>query len=160
MDLLVPLVVAYAIDEGIAMGRKEALTGSFILLAVLAAAGMVFSFTAQFFAAKAAVGFACDVRQSLFDHILSLSASQGDAIGSDTLVGRLTGDIDQLQTGVNLSLRLLLRSPFIVFGAMIMAFTIDVKSALVFAAAIPILAAVTGLHASDDTAVPEGAEGT
>ena len=142
MDLLVPLVVAYIINEGITLNNKQAIINSFILLIVLAFAGMGFSFTAQYFAAKASVGFASDLRQSLFDHIMSLSYKELDQSGSDTLITRMTSDINQLQVGVNLALRLLLRSPFIVFGAMIMAFTIDARLALIFVVTIPILSLV------------------
>ncbi|MBR2788978.1 MAG: ABC transporter ATP-binding protein, partial [Erysipelotrichaceae bacterium] len=142
MDLLVPLVVAYIINEGITLNNKQAIINSFILLIVLAFAGMGFSFTAQYFAAKASVGFASDLRQSLFDHIMSLSYKELDQSGSDTLITRMTSDINQLQVGVNLALRLLLRSPFIVFGAMIMAFTIDVRLALIFVVTIPLLSLV------------------
>ncbi|MBR3264746.1 MAG: ABC transporter ATP-binding protein [Erysipelotrichaceae bacterium] len=142
MDLLVPLVVAYIINEGITLNNKQAIINSFILLIVLAFAGMGFSFTAQYFAAKASVGFASDLRQSLFDHIMFLSYKELDQSGSDTLITRMTSDINQLQVGVNLALRLLLRSPFIVFGAMIMAFTIDARLALIFVVTIPILSLV------------------
>ncbi len=142
MDLLVPLVVAYIINEGITLNNKQAIINSFILLIVLAFAGMGFSFTAQYFAAKASVGFASDLRQSLFDHIMSLSYKELDQSGSDTLITRMTSDINQLQVGVNLALRLLLRSPFIVFGAMIMAFTIDARLALIFVVTIPLLTLV------------------
>lgn len=142
MDLMVPLVVAYIINQGIAYHDTAVIIRSFIFLILLAVLGMCFSFTAQFFAAKASVGFACDVRQDLFDHIASFSYSQLDHMGSDTLITRLTSDINQMQTGLNLSLRLLLRSPFIVFGAMIMAFTIDTKIAMIFLIAIVILCIV------------------
>ena len=142
MDLLVPLVVAYIINEGITLNNKQAIINSFILLIVLAFAGMGFSFTAQYFAATASVGFASDLRQSLFDHIMFLSYKELDQSGSDTLITRMTSDINQLQVGVNLALRLLLRSPFIVFGAMIMAFTINARLALIFVVTIPILSLV------------------
>ena len=142
MDLLVPLAVAYIINEGITLNNKQAIINSFILLIVLAFAGMGFSFTAQYFAAKASVGFASDLRQSLFDHIMFLTYKELDQSGSDTLITRMTSDINQLQVGVNLALRLLLRSPFIVFGAMIMAFTIDARLALIFVVTIPILSLV------------------
>ena len=139
MDLIVPLVVADIINSGIAVNNTEIITRDFIILLVLAIAGMCFSFVAQYFAAKASVGFACDLRQSLFDHIETFSYSQLDRMGTGTLITRMTSDINQLQTGVNLALRLLLRSPFIVFGAMIMAFTIDIPLAFVFALTIPVL---------------------
>lgn len=141
MDLMVPLIVAYVIDEA-AYSFKEAVNNAFIMLIVLAILGMAFSFTAQYFASKASVGFASDIRQTLFDHIQKFSYAQLDRIGSDTLIGRMTSDINQIQTGLNLALRLLLRSPFIVFGSMIMAFTIDVSSALIFVVAIPILSII------------------
>ena len=142
MDLIVPLVVADIINSGIFAENKEIITRDFIILLILAIAGMCFSFVAQYFAAKASVGFACDLRQSLFDRIETFSYSQLDHMGTGTLITRMTSDINQLQTGVNLALRLLLRSPFIVFGAMIMAFAIDVPLALIFALAIPVLCLV------------------
>ncbi|MBR6233442.1 MAG: ABC transporter ATP-binding protein [Erysipelotrichaceae bacterium] len=139
MDLIVPLVIADIIDQGLTASGHDILIRDFIFLIVLALAGMGFSFVAQYFAAKASIGFASDLRQSLFDHIATFSYRQLDRLGTGTLITRLTSDINQMQTGVNLALRLLLRSPFIVFGAMIMAFTIDVKLALIFAVAIPLL---------------------
>ena len=142
MDLIVPLVVADIINSGIFAENKEIITRDFIILLILAIAGMCFSFVAQYFAAKASVGFACDLRQSLFDRIETFSYSQLDHMGTGTLITRMTSDINQLQTGVNLALRLLLRSPFIVFGAMIMAFAIDVPLALIFALALPVLCLV------------------
>ncbi len=142
MDLLVPLIVASIINNGIANADKGYIVGCFLLLIALAVLGIAFSFTAQWFAAKASVGVATDLRQALFDHIQSFSFSQLDRMGTDTLIARMTSDINQVQNGVNLALRLLLRSPFIVFGAMIMAFLIDVKCALIFAVAIPVLAIV------------------
>ncbi|MBR4471360.1 MAG: ABC transporter ATP-binding protein [Erysipelotrichaceae bacterium] len=142
MDLMVPLVVARIINQGIALNDTGVIIRCFIFLIALAVLGMCFSFTAQFFAAKASVGFACDVRQTLFDHIGSFSYSQMDHMGLDTLITRLTSDINQMQTGLNLSLRLLLRSPFIVFGAMIMAFTIDSQIAMIFVIAIIVLCIV------------------
>ncbi|MBR6233941.1 MAG: ABC transporter ATP-binding protein, partial [Erysipelotrichaceae bacterium] len=142
MDLIVPLVIADIIDQGITVSGHDILIRDFIFLIVLALAGMGFSFVAQYFAAKASIGFASDLRQSLFDHISTFSYRQLDRLGTGTLITRLTSDINQMQTGVNLALRLLLRSPFIVFGAMIMAFTIDVRLALIFAIAIPLLCLV------------------
>lgn len=142
LDLFVPLVVAAMINRGIGAHDPSFLIRCFILLLVLAAVGLGFSITAQYFAAKASVGFATDLRQALFDHIETLSYSDLDKQGSDTLITRLTADINQVQTGYNLALRLLLRSPFIVFGAMIMAFTINVKCAIIFAVVIPLLALV------------------
>ena len=111
----------------------------FVFLIVLAVAGMLFSFTAQFFAAKAAVGCSSDLRQSLFEKIGTFSYAQYDDLTIGTLITRMTADINQIQTGLNLALRLLLRSPFIVFGSLIMAFTIDVRLALIFAVVIPLL---------------------
>ncbi|MGX8679983.1 MAG: ABC transporter ATP-binding protein, partial [bacterium] len=138
----VPLVVASVINRGIDAGNMSHVIKCFILLILLAVLGMGFSFTAQWFAAKASVGFTCDLRQSLFDHIQNLSYSKLDTLGTDTLITRMTSDMNQVQNGINLTLRLLLRSPFIVFGAMIMAFTIDVNCAIIFALAIPVLSAV------------------
>ena len=142
LELLVPLVMAAMIDRGIANSDRGFIMRMALLLVCLAAAGLVSSITAQYFAAKAAAGFGKEVKHALFAKIQSLAFSDLDNIGTSTLITRITSDSNQVQTGVNLTLRLLLRSPFIVFGAMIMAFTIDVKSALVFAAAIPVLAAV------------------
>ena len=142
MDLLVPLIVAAIINEGIGNADKSYIVKCFLMLIALAVLGIAFSFTAQWFAAKASVGVATDIRQSLFDHIQSFSYTELDRMGTDTLITRMTSDINQVQNGVNLALRLLLRSPFIVFGAMIMAFTIDVKCALIFAVAIPVLSVV------------------
>ena len=142
MDLIVPLVIADIIDQGLTASGHDILIRDFIFLIVLALAGMGFSFVAQYFAAKASIGFASDLRQSLFDHISTFSYRQLDKLGTGTLITRLTSDINQMQTGVNLALRLLLRSPFIVFGAMVMAFTIDVRLAMIFAIAIPLLCLV------------------
>ncbi|MDO4621083.1 MAG: ABC transporter ATP-binding protein [Lachnospiraceae bacterium] len=142
MDLFVPIVVARIINTGILQGNRSYVIREVLLLLGLAALGMGFSFTAQWFSAKASVGTASDIRQALFDHIQELSCSELDTLGTDTLITRMTSDINQIQNGLNLTLRLLLRSPFIVFGAMIMAFTIDVKCALIFAVAIPLLSVV------------------
>ena len=142
MDLLVPLVVAAIINEGIAQANQSLIWGRFALLIGLAALGMGFSFAAQWMAAKASVGCATKLRQALFDHIQGLSYRELDTLGTDTLITRMTSDINQIQNGLNLALRLLLRSPFIVFGAMICAFAIDVPSALLFAVAIPLLSLV------------------
>lgn len=141
-ELFVPLVMAAIIDTGI--GNKD---GGFILkmcgiLILLAIVGLTCSITAQYFAAKAAVGFATKVRHALFDHIQKLSYTEMDTAGTDTMITRMTSDINQAQSGVNMVLRLFLRSPFIVFGAMIMAFTIDVKAALIFVVTIPVLSVV------------------
>ena len=142
MDLLVPLVVAGIINEGIAGNQRGLITRNFLILIVLALIGLAFSFTAQWFSAKASVGVSTRLRQALFDHIQKLSYRELDTLGTDTLITRMTSDINQIQNGLNLALRLLLRSPFIVFGAMIMAFTIDTKSAWIFAVAIPVLSLV------------------
>ena len=143
LDLLVPVVVAAIIDIGINGGGGWAVAVRYtLLLVLLAAVGLAASVTAQFFAAKAAVGFAKQVRGALFRKIDTFSYSDIDTLGAPTLLTRMTNDINQLQNGVNMVLRLFLRSPFIVFGAMIMAFTIDAKAALIFAAVIPVLAAV------------------
>lgn len=142
LELFVPLVVANMIDDGIAYSDEGVIIRSCILLVCLALAGLAFSITAQYFAAKAATGFARTVGNALFRHIQHLSYSDLDEIGTSTLMTRMTSDLNQVQTGVNMTLRLLLRSPFIVFGAMIMAFTIDFGSALIFALAIPVLSVV------------------
>ena len=141
-ELFVPLVVAQIVDVGI----KNQDTGYILkmggLLLLLAVIGLTCSITAQFFAAKAAVGFATGLRNDLFAHIGSLSYSEQDTIGTSALITRMTSDINQVQSGVNLTLRLLLRSPFIVFGAMIMAFTVNAKAAMVFVVAIPVLSII------------------
>lgn len=142
LELLVPLVMAQIIDTGIANGDGGFILSRCGILAVLAAVGLVCSITAQYFAAKASVGFAAKLRSTLFKHIQSLSYSKLDTQGTGTLIARITGDINQVQSGMNLALRLLLRSPFVVFGAMIMVFTIDVKAALVFVVTIPLLSIV------------------
>lgn len=142
LELLVPLVVARIIDIGITHGNKPYAVRMCLLMVVLGFVGLVFSITAQYFAAKASVGFVSRVRHEVFSHIRSLSYSDLDTIGTSTLITRITSDINQVQNGMNLTLRLFLRSPFVVFGAMVMAFTIDFKAALVFAAAIPLLSVV------------------
>lgn len=142
LELFVPVVVADIIDKGIGGGDKGYVINMCLLLAGIGLTGLLFSVTAQFFAAKAATGFAKRVGGALFRHIQGLSYTDLDETGASTLITRMTSDLNQVQTGVNMTLRLLLRSPFIVFGAMIMAFTIDVQSALVFAAAIPVLSAI------------------
>lgn len=141
-ELIVPLVVASMIDVGIAAGDKGYIVKMCLIMAVLGLIGLTCSVTAQFFAAKAAVGFATKLRHGLFAHIQSLSFSQMDREGTSTLITRMTSDINQVQSGVNLVLRLFLRSPFIVFGAMIMAFTVDVKAALIFVVVIPVLSVI------------------
>lgn len=141
-ELLVPLVVAKIIDVGIPSGNKGYIVGMCGIMILFGAIGLASTLTAQYFSAKGAVGFSSTVRQALFDHIQSLSFAELDRLGTSTLITRLTNDINQVQTGVNLTLRLLMRSPIIVFGAMIMAFTIDVKSALIFVGVIPALSVV------------------
>ena len=141
-ELFVPLVVSAIIDVGIAGADKGYIVKMCFVLVALAIIGLTSSITAQYFAAKAAVGCSTQMRHHLFKHIQSLSFTEMDTIGTSTLITRMTSDINQVQNGVNLVLRLFLRSPFIVFGAMIMAFTIDVKAALVFVGAIPILAVI------------------
>ncbi len=138
-ELFVPLVVAAMIDIGIANGDKIYIIKMAILLVVLGMVGLISSVTAQYFSAKAACGFAAKLRNGLFEAIQGMSFTGIDKAGTSTLINRMTTDVNQMQTGVNLLLRLFLRSPFIVFGAMIMAFTIDVKAAFVFAVAIPAL---------------------
>lgn len=141
-ELLVPLVMARIIDIGIANGDKNYIVKMCLIMVLLGIVGLVCSITAQFFAAKAAVGFAAKLKHSLFGHIQSLSFSEMDVIGTSTLITRMTSDVNQVQSGVNLVLRLFLRSPFIVIGAMAMAFTIDVRAAIVFAVTIPLLSLV------------------
>lgn len=142
MNLLVPLVVARIIDQGIAASDRLLIIRSFIFLIVLAVAGMLFAFVAQWFAAKSSVGFTTEMRQELFDHIQSLSYTELDTLGTDTLITRMTSDANQVQAGINMALRLLLRSPLIVLGSILMAFTIDAKSALIFLVATLVLFAV------------------
>lgn len=141
-ELIVPLVMAAIIDHGIAVSDRPYIFKMGGVLVLLALIGLTCSITAQYFAAKAAVGVATKLRHSLFSHIGTLSFSEMDTIGSSTLITRITSDINQVQSGVNMVLRLFLRSPFIVFGAMIMAFTVNVKAALVFVVAIPLLSVV------------------
>lgn len=141
-ELIVPLVVAAMIDKGIAVSDRAYIFKMGGVLLLLALIGLTCSITAQYFAAKAAVGFSTKLRYALFSHIESLSFSEMDTIGNSTLITRMTSDINQVQAGVNLVLRLFLRSPFIVFGAMIMAFTVDVKAALLFVVTIPLLSLV------------------
>lgn len=141
-ELFVPLVVARIIDRGIAAGDAPYIWKMGGLLVLLALIGLVSAITAQYFAAKAAVGFAASVKSALFRKVQSLSFSARDALGTSTIVTRLTSDVDRVQSGVNLTLRLFLRSPFIVLGAMGMAFFVDARSASVFAVAIPLLALV------------------
>lgn len=141
-DLTVPIVMAKIIDEGIAKSDSHFILVYGGVLILLAAVGLLSSITAQYFAAKAAVGFATNLRHGLFKHIESLSFTEMDTVGISTLITRMTSDINQMQSGVNMALRLFPRSPFIVFGAAVMAFTVDIKAAIVFAVVIPILAVV------------------
>ena len=138
-DLMVPVVVAQIIDVGVAKNDYGYIVEMFFVLLLMAAVGLLCSFTAQFFAAKASVGFATSVRQAMFDHIQGLSFTELDTLGTDTLITRLTDDVNQVQNGINMGLRLLLRSPFVVIGAMVMAFTINVRCALIFVVTVPIL---------------------
>lgn len=142
LELIVPLIMAQIIDRGIAMGDRGYVLQRSALLLLLGAAGLGFSITAQYFAAKAAMRLGGELRHQLFTKVQELSFSQLDLFGADTLITRMTSDVNQVQSGVNMVLRLFLRSPFIVFGAMIMAFTIDGPSALIFAVAIPVIGAV------------------
>lgn len=144
-ELLIPLVIAAIIDTGIGAGAgRDYIVKACLVLFVLAIVGLISSVTAQFFSAKAAVGYATKLRSALFGHLQSLSYSEIDTIGTSTMITRMTSDVNQTQTGVNMFLRLFLRSPFVVFGAMVMAFTIDVKSALSFVVAIVLLLIVVG----------------
>ncbi len=141
-ELMVPLVMASIIDKGIGGGDTGYVFGMGGVLLLLAAVGLASSLTAQYFAAKAAVGFSTKMKSALFRHIETLSYAEIDRLGSTSLITRMTSDANQVQSGVNLVLRLFLRSPFIVLGAMIMAFTIDVKAAMIFVVAIPLLSIV------------------
>lgn len=141
-ELLVPFVVAAIIDNGIPAGDMPYIYKMCGVLILLGAVGLASTLAAQYFAAKGAVGFCCNLRQALFDHIESLSFTELDTLGASSLITRLTSDINTVQSGLNMMLRLMMRSPIIVFGAMIMAFTIDVKAALIFVVTIPILTVV------------------
>ena len=141
-ELLVPLVVKSMIDKGIAAGDTGHIIRMCLLMALFAAIGLTSTLFAQYFAAKAAAGFSAKLRHALMDHIQHMTYTDLDTLGTSSLITRMTSDINQVQTGVNMTIRLLLRSPFIVFGAMIMAFTVDVKAALIFVAAIPLLSVV------------------
>lgn len=144
-ELFVPIVMASIIDKGIGNSNIPYIIKMCIVLVALGVIGLVCSITAQYFAAKAAVGFATKLRHELFKHIQSLSFSEVDNLGTSTLITRMTSDINQVQNGVNMVLRLVLRSPFIVFGAMIMAFTIDSLAAIIFVVVIPILFIIVGI---------------
>lgn len=141
-ELTIPLLVANIIDVGIGTGNKPYIVKMCALMGLFGVLGLACTLAAQYFAAKASVGFATDIRKTLFEHINRLSFSQTDELGASTLITRMTGDINQVQTGTNLTLRLALRSPFVVFGAVIMAFSVDAGSAAVFAVTVPVLAAV------------------
>lgn len=141
-ELLIPLVVARIVDTGIGSGDTGYIWKMCLLMIALGIIGLITAVTAQYFSAAAAVGFATRLRHAVMEHILGLSYSQMDTLGTSTMVTRMTSDINQVQNGINLTLRLLLRSPFVVFGAMIMAFTIDVQAALTFAVLIPLLCLV------------------
>ncbi len=141
-ELFIPLVVAGIVDKGIGGNDRGYIVSMCLVMVLLGVVGLVCAVTAQFFAAKAAVGFASRLRHAVMHHILGLSYTQIDTLGTSTMITRMTSDVNQVQNGVNLTLRLLLRSPFVVFGAMIMAFTIDFEAALVFAGVIPVLCVV------------------
>lgn len=141
-ELFIPLVVAAIVDTGISGGDTGYIVKMCLVMIALGIVGLICAVTAQYFAASAAVGFAARLRHAVMAHIMGLSYTQIDKLGTSTMVTRMTSDINQVQNGVNLTLRLLLRSPFVVFGAMIMAFTIDVQAALVFAGVIPVLCLV------------------
>ena len=141
-ELFIPLVVAGIVDKGIGGNDRGYIVSMCLVMVLLGVVGLVCAVTAQFFAAKAAVGFAGRLRHAVMHHILGLSYTQIDTLGASTMITRMTSDVNQVQNGVNLTLRLLLRSPFVVFGAMIMAFTIDFEAALVFAGVIPVLCVV------------------
>ena len=141
-ELMIPLVVASIVDKGIGQADNGHVVKMCLVMMLLGIVGLVSAVTAQYFAAKAAVGFATRLRHAVMTHLLGLSYTEIDALGTATMVTRMTSDINQVQNGVNLTLRLLLRSPFVVFGAMVMAFTIDVQAALVFVGLIPVLCLV------------------
>ena len=141
-ELFVPLVMAAIIDVGIANQDKPYIVKMCFVLIALGIIGLVCSITAQYFAAKAATGVGTGIRHGLFEHIQKFTFTEMDQLGTSTLITRMTSDINQIQSGVNLVLRLFLRSPFIVFGAMIMAFTVDLRSAMVFVVTIPVLCVV------------------
>lgn len=141
-ELIIPIIMAYIIDVGIKSGDKNYIVKMCLIMALMGIVGLVCSLTAQFFAAKAAVGFSTKLRKELFEHIQRLSYTELDDVGVSTLITRMTSDVNQIQTGINLVIRLFLRSPFIVFGAMIMAFRINVKASIIFVITIPLLAIV------------------
>ena len=138
-ELIVPLIIAHLVDDGLRLHSRPVVLHCVLLLALMAVLGLIASVTAQYFAARAAIGFSCGLRHRLFSHIQSLSFLDLDLLGTSTLITRLTGDINQVQTGINLALRLLLRSPFVVFGAMVMACSIDTRSLIIFFGVILLL---------------------
>lgn len=142
LELIVPLIIAAIVDRGISGGDTPYIIKMSLLLVLMGAVGLAFSVTAQYFSAKAAVGFVGRLRHAMFDRMMTFSYTDIDRIGPSTMITRMTADANKVQNGLNLALRLLLRSPFVVFGAMIMAFTIDVKAALTFLAVIPLLSLV------------------
>ena len=142
LELIVPLIIAAIIDSGIANGDRGYTVLMSLLLMLLGAVGLGFSVVAQYFAAKASVGFITATRRAMFTRLETLSYADADSLGTSTMITRMTADATKLQTGVNLTLRLLLRSPFVVFGAMIMALIIDVEAGLSFALVIPLLSVV------------------
>lgn len=142
LELIVPLIVAYIIDHGIKGGSTATVVKYSLILLLLGAVGLAFSVTAQYFCAKASVGFATRVRSALFSHMQKFSYSDIDELGTSTMITRMTADTEKVQSGLNLALRLLLRSPFVVFGAMIMAFSIDFRASVSFVAVIPLLSIV------------------
>ncbi|MDY4698817.1 ABC transporter transmembrane domain-containing protein, partial [Eubacterium coprostanoligenes] len=144
-ELIVPLVVASIINDGIREGNLKLVVSKALLLVLLAVVGMSAAITAQFFAAKAATGFATEVRHSLFEKIQSFSFNEIDRIGTSTLITRMTNDVNQAQSTVNMVLRLFLRSPFIVVGALVMALTIDAKISLIFLLVIVLLSVVVAV---------------
>ena len=141
-ELMIPLVVARIVDVGIANGDMRYIVKMCLVMVLLGVVGLVSAVTAQYFAAKAAVGYAAGLRSALMRKLMGLSYTQMDRLGASTMITRMTSDVDKVQNGVNLTLRLLLRSPFVVFGAMVMAFTIDAEAALIFAGVIPVLSLV------------------
>lgn len=141
-ELLVPLVVAHMIDSGIGGADKGIIVRSVLLMITLGAVGLASATTAQYFAAKASAGFGANIRYAMMQHIQKRSYAELDQMGTNTMITRITSDVNQVQSGVNMALRLVMRSPFVVIGAMVMAFTVDVKCALIFAAVIPLLAIV------------------
>ena len=141
-ELVIPIIMAYIVDVGISNSDEKYIVKLCLLMALMGMIGLACSLTAQFFAAKAAVGYSTKLRAHLFEHIQNLAYTDLDNVGVSTLITRMTSDINQIQTGVNLVIRLFLRSPFIVFGAMIMAFRISFRAAIIFVIVIPLLAVI------------------